>query len=90
MRIIITVLGADRPGIVALVSNCLYENNVNILDIHQTVMADGVFTMSMLADCGKMNSSFADFRAAIDAVSEKLGMEIRVQREELFTSMHRI
>ena len=90
MNVVITVVGADRPGIVAMVSNCLYESNVNILDIHQTVMQGGVFTMSLLADCAKMNCGFSEFKAALEVVSGKLGMDIRVMREEIFTSMHRI
>ena len=90
MNVVITVVGADRPGIVANVSNCLYESNVNILDIHQTVMQGGVFTMSLLADCKKMNCGFAEFKEAIENVGEKLSMDIRIMREEIFTSMHRI
>ncbi len=90
MNVIITVVGADKPGIVASVSSCLYEKNVNILDITQTVMREGLFTMSLLADCDKMNCTFGDFKAALTAAGEKMGMDIRVQREEIFTSMHRI
>lgn len=90
MNVVITVVGADKPGIVAKVSGCLYEKNVNILDINQTVMQGGVFTMSLLADCASMNCGFNEFKQAIDGVADFLKMDIRVMREEIFTSMHRI
>ena len=90
MNVVITVVGADKPGIVAKVSGCLFENNVNILDINQTVMQGGVFTMSLLADCDKMSCGFDDFKKAIDKVADFLQMDIRIMREEIFTSMHRI
>ena len=90
MNGVITVAGADKPGIVAKVSGCLYEKNVNILDINQTVMQGGVFTMSLLADCASMNCGFNEFKQAIDGVADFLKMDIRVMREEIFTSMHRI
>ena len=90
MNVIITVVGAGKPGIVAMVSGCLFEHNVNILDISQTVMREGIFTMSLLADCEKMNCAFPEFKGAMDKVAQKLSMDIRVQREEIFASMHRI
>ena len=70
MNVVITVVGADKPGIVAKVSGCLYEKNVNILDINQTVMQGGVFTMSLLADCANMNCGFNEFKQAIDGVAD--------------------
>ena len=87
---IITVLGRDRVGIIAAVSAELAKGDVNILDINQTVMQGGVFTMSLLADCASMNCGFNEFKQAIDGVADFLKMDIRVMREEIFTSMHRI
>ena len=41
-KIVVTVIGADRVGIVAGVAKQLAEENVNILDISQTIV-DGIF-----------------------------------------------
>lgn len=90
MNVVITVVGADRPGIVSKVSTCLYENNVNILDINQTVMQGGVFTMSLLADCAGLNCDFTNFKENMDKIGEELSMDVRLMREEIFISMHRI
>ena len=57
MRAVITVVGNDKPGIIAAVSGALAEKKVNILDISQTIMQD-VFTMIMLVDSGEMTISF--------------------------------
>lgn len=90
MRGIVSVLGQDRPGIIAGVSAALYECNVNILDIDQTVMRGELFAMTMLIDMEQMNTSFGELKEKLDAVSGELGMQIRLQREEIFKSMHRV
>ena len=90
MRVIITVIGKDRPGIIATVSGSLYRMNANILDITQTVLQDEFFTMIMVVDTAGVKAGFGEFRAEMAACAEELGMEIEVQREEIFQSMHRI
>ncbi|MGI6152849.1 MAG: ACT domain-containing protein [Christensenellaceae bacterium] len=90
MRAIVSVLGHDRPGIIANVSNVLYECNVNILDISQTVLREELFAMTMLVDMEKMNVPFDQLKSKMDAVAGEIGMEIRVQREELFENMYRV
>ena len=55
MTVIVTVLGKDRPGIIATVSGALYEMNANIIDISQTVMREKCFTMIMMADLSEIN-----------------------------------
>lgn len=89
MKIIITVLGKDRPGIVAGVSAALYKLNVNILDISQTIM-DDFFTMTMLADMTNAAKPFAEAQQEIVASGEPLGVQVRVQRAEIFDAMHRL
>ena len=86
---IITVLGTDCVGIIARVSNALADANVNIMDINQTTMQD-VFAMTMLVDYSKMNIEFNEMRARLDEVAGALGVEIRMQRREIFDAMHRI
>lgn len=87
MKAVITVVGKDKIGIIAQVSNVLYENKINILDISQTIMQD-LFTMVMLVDMS--SHTIKDISSKLDAVAEKIGVSIHLQSEELFSSMHRI
>ena len=91
MRAVIAVIGRDRPGIIARVSGICYKYNSNILDITQTVLQESIFTMVMLVDIDEETVSFSDFKNALqDTVGELEGLEVHVQREEIFSSMHRI
>ena len=89
MKAIITVIGTDRPGIIALVSAALYRCNVNILDINQTIMG-GYFTMVMMVDLEQANRSFESCAEELEKTAGELGMEIRMQRSEIFDAMHRL
>lgn len=89
MRAVVTVMGVDRKGIIAKVSTCLSENNINILDINQTIMQD-IFTMVMLVDLAEAESKFAKVSAELATLGEELGLEIKIQHEDIFRSMHRI
>ena len=89
MKAIISVLGGDRPGIIAEISGCLYRHNLNILDITQTILS-GYFTMVMMVDLAGMNVSYAEMTTALNELGEKLGLEIRMQRSEIFDAMHRL
>ena len=88
-RIVVTVLGADRSGIVAAVATKLAENNGNIVDISQTIL-EGIFTMTMLVDLDETKTSFDTLRNALVALDKDLGVQIQVQREDVFRFMHRI
>ena len=86
MRAVVSVMGIDQPGIIAKVSTCLYNNKVNILDINQTIMQN-IFTMVMLVEF----SDGADtITAELDAIAKEIGVDIRMQNEDIFNSMHRI
>ncbi len=87
-RAIITVLGSDRPGIVAAVTGALADRQANILDISQTIL-QGIFTMTMLIDLGE-SVEFAELKAKLDELSESLGVQISLQREEVFRYMYRL
>ena len=89
MNAIITVVGKDKVGIMAGVCVALQKINVNILDISQTVMQD-MFTMNMLVDVAKANVAYPEIVEALDAEGERLGVSIRIQREDIFNAMHRI
>lgn len=89
MKSIVTVMGIDRTGIIAKVSDCLYRHGVNILDINQTIMRD-IFTMVMLVELADGASDSAALVSELEAVGKEIGVDIRMQNEEIFKSMHRI
>lgn len=90
MRAVVSVLGKDKPGIIAGISHALYQANANILDITQTVLAGEVFAMTMLIDLSAMNASFEDLKKQLAEAGEKMGIEVRLMREDIFDSMHRV
>ena len=87
MKAVVTVVGKDREGIIAKVSNLFYENNINILDISQTIMQE-MFTMMMLVEL--KSSSVKKINEELNSLSEEMNLSIHLQNEELFSSMHRI
>lgn len=89
MRAIITVVGRDTVGIIAAISSELSLNNVNILDISQSVLQD-LFAMVMLVDISKCNISFTEFSHLIADKGVEMGVKIHVMHEDIFTSMHRV
>ena len=86
-RAIITVLGSDRPGIVAAGAGALSERSANILDISQTIL-QGIFTMTMLVDLG--GAGFSELKERLEELSGSLGVQIMMQREEVFKYMYRL
>lgn len=89
MRAIISVFGKDRTGIIAGLSAVLYRHGANILDISQTVMQGAIFTMVMLIEVSE-GDSFSGLKVDLQEAASGLGMELHLQREEIFNSMHRI
>ncbi|MEG2108162.1 ACT domain-containing protein [Clostridium sp.] len=87
MKAIITVVGKDTIGIVSAVSMEITKLKINILDINQTIMNNN-FTMMMMVDLSKSPNKFEEIRTIFDELSIKLGVNIRIQREEIFNSMH--
>jgi ACT domain-containing protein len=89
MKAIVTVIGKDKPGIIAKVSTLLAENNVNIEDISQTIM-QGNFTMIMQCDLQTAKLKLTDLKEVLVALGEKIGVSIHVQHEDIFNAMHKI
>lgn len=89
MRAIISVLGSDRPGIVAAVAGVLATHEANILDISQTIL-QGIFTMTMLVDLRGAGVAFSELQGQLGELSESLGVQITMQREEVFKYMYRL
>lgn len=89
MRIVVTIVGKDRVGIIARVSNVLAEHNINILNINQNIM-DGFFNMVLIANMENADLQLDKLKEVFNTLSEELGVEARVQSENIFTAMHRI
>ena len=89
MRAVITVVGTDKVGIIYKVSEILAKNNINILDISQTIMQD-IFTMIMLVDIKKSTVSVSNLSNVLEQAGNEIGVSIKIQHEDLFNSMHRI
>ena len=89
MKAIVTVIGKDKIGIIAAVSAALSECGVNILDISQTILQE-YFTMIMLTDTGACKVSFPQLQKQLAELGEQVGVEIRIQHQDIFNSMHRI
>ncbi|MWP48413.1 MULTISPECIES: ACT domain-containing protein [Gilliamella] len=89
MKTILTVIGKDQTGIIAGISQKLYELDINILDVSQTIM-DEYFTMIMLLDLSKVNISFDEAKTALIQTGDNLKVKVNLQREEIFEAMHRL
>lgn len=87
--VVITIIGLDKTGIVAAVSNVLAENNVNIEDISQTIM-DKYFAMIMLVDTSKSKISLEALQKKLSEKGVEMNLEIKVQHENVFKAIHRI
>lgn len=88
MKGIITVLGKDRVGIIAEICTYLSRRQINILDISQTIV-QGYFNMLMIVDLPE-RADFAQMAGELHDLGQGLGVEVKLQREDMFESMHRI
>ena len=86
-KIVVTVIGADSVGIVAGVTKELALQNINILDISQTIL-DGIFDMILICDMEK--GTLKDVQDALGMLGKELGVDVRVQLADIFYAMHRI
>lgn len=89
MKGIISIIGKDKVGIIAKISNLLAKNNVNILDINQTVMRE-YFTMIMLVDLENMMTDFVSLKDELDKTAIEINMNIKIQREDIFDKMYEV
>ena len=88
-RIVITVLGKNRPGILAAITAVLADATVDIRDISQSVV-DDIFTMTMIADTEASTLEFTQLQEALAQAGTQIGVEVRTQREEVFNFMYRL
>ncbi len=89
MKAILTVIGKDRVGIIAGVSQELARLGINILDVSQTIM-NGYFTMMMRCDLTQMQEGFSSVQEALNRKGSDLNVQINIQREEIFDAMHKL
>ncbi|MBQ0097507.1 MAG: ACT domain-containing protein [Oscillospiraceae bacterium] len=89
MKAIITVLGKDTVGILAKVSSACAEENVNIIEVTQSVLQD-MFAMIMLSEFDSEKVSFDEFQKKLDILGDENGLKIHVMHEDIFNSMHKI
>ena len=88
-KAIITVVGKDTVGILAKTCTYLAKNEVNILDISQTVVQD-YFNMMMIVDVSKCRKAFEKFGTELARLGLDMGLKIRCQKNEIFEKMHRV
>lgn len=88
MRAILTVIGKDKVGIIAKVSQTLADLNLNIVDVTQTILND-YFTMMMVLE-SQDKVDFKTIRERLDQTAEQLGVDIRIQNAEIFDAMHKL
>ena len=88
-KTIITVIGKDRVGIIAAVCTFLAQHNINILDIDQSII-QGYFHMMMIVDANQADQDFSLLASELSSIGEGLGVQIKMQHEDIFDVMHRI
>jgi len=89
MKVVITIVGQDRVGIIAMASNVLAENKINILNINQNIV-DGFFNMVMIAEMSNSQISLKELQRILSEKGNEMGLDIKVQHEDIFEIMHRI
>ncbi|MDD2216248.1 MAG: ACT domain-containing protein [Eubacteriales bacterium] len=87
MRAVISVIGEDRVGILAMVSTICAKANANVIEVTQSVLQE-FFVMMMVVDISNLNCELTDLRKDLEGNS--MGMKIQVMHEDIFNSMHRI
>lgn len=88
-KTIITVVGKDKVGIIARVCTYLADNGVNVLDISQTIVQD-YFNMMMIADISEAAKQLGELADELVVLGEEIGVQIKIQKEDIFNRMHRI
>ena len=88
-KVIITVVGKDTVGIIAKVCAYLAEKHVNVLDISQTIVQE-YFNMMMIVELSSITEEFGTICEDLDKLGEEIGVNIKLQHENIFNKMHRI
>ncbi|MGL5269607.1 MAG: ACT domain-containing protein [Selenomonadaceae bacterium] len=89
MKLVVTIVGKDRVGIIAMVSNVLAENNVNILSINQNIM-DGFFNMVMIVEMKDSKIKLQDLQKILSDKGQEINLDIKAQHQDIFNVMHNV
>lgn len=89
MRAVVTVTGTDRRGIIAKVSGFLFERQVNIEDISQTVLGEQ-FAMIMMVDLSESKEDISSLSKELEEMGKSIAMSVRIQHEDIFNAMHNV
>lgn len=89
MKAVVSVIGKDKIGIMAMIANECANASINILDVSQTIV-DGMFTMTMSVDFSSMSESLDTFSTHMEEMGKEKGLVIRVMHQDIFDSMHKI
>ncbi|MBQ9487794.1 MAG: ACT domain-containing protein [Selenomonadaceae bacterium] len=89
MKLVITVVGKDRVGIIAAVTKILADNEVNILSINQNIL-NGFFNMILFAESDENKIRLVDLQQALKVQGEEIGVEIKTQHQDIFDAMHKV
>ncbi|MBQ7477151.1 MAG: ACT domain-containing protein [Selenomonadaceae bacterium] len=89
MKLIVTVVGKDRIGIIAAVTKILADNDVNILSINQNIL-NGFFNMILFAEANENKISLVELQNALRLQGEEIGVEIKTQHQDIFDAMHKV
>lgn len=89
MKLVVTVVGKDRVGIIAMVSQILAENNVNILNINQNIM-DGFFNMVLIAETSESKISLVDLQKTLKERGKEINVDIKAQHADIFNVTHNV
>ena len=89
LKLIVTVVGKDRVGIIAAVTKILADNDVNILSINQNIL-DGFFNMILFAEANENKISLVELQNALRLQGEEIGVEIKTQHQDIFDAMHKV
>ena len=91
MKCVISVLGKDRSGVVAAIAGVLADCGANIDDISQTILGEGrMFSMTMMVSLDVATADFNTVQEKLQKVGDELGMQIIIQREDVFQAMYQI
>lgn len=89
MNAYVSVLGMDKKGIIKEVTAILSDNDINILDINQSILR-GYFTMVMFVDISDMTIELNELKEKLTVPAKSLDLDIKVQHENIFKTMHKI
>ena len=89
MKVVVTIVGKDRVGIIAMVSSILAEHNVNILNVNQNIM-DGFFNMVMIVEMTDNAMALTELQQILKEKGETIHLEIKAQHQDIFNVMHTV